>query len=301
MSSYARVLAAFANLPGPFRAAFWIVCAGGSFVFMMAIARHLADDLHMLLIVFWRAVFGVAFMMPWLVRRGIGILRTDKVMLHGVRTMSNYGGLLCTFYAATMLPFADITAIGFARPIVGSILAILLLGEAARVRRWWATLAGLVGALIIVRPGFIEFNPGIWLVLATVVMGAFNAILARYLTRTDAPDTVAMYMMAFLIPISLVPALFVWDWPDGRELLWVILLGAIGMVSQRSVTRAYHAAEASVTLSFDFLRLPVAAVIGYVLFAERPDVWVWVGGAVICAATIGLGRSESRAAPTAPR
>jgi len=294
MPLYRRAVAAFADLPGPFRAAFWIVCGGGSFVFMMAIARHLADDLHMLLIVFWRAVFGVAFMMPWLARCGLGVLRTDKIGFHGVRTLSNYGGLLFTFYAATMLPFADITAIGFGRPIVGSVLAILILGEAARARRWWATLAGLAGALMIVRPGFIEFNPGIWLVLGTVVLGAFNAILARYLVRTDLPDTVAMYMMAFLTPISLAPALFVWRWPDGGEFLWLVLLGAIGMVSQRSITRAYHAAEATVALSFDFLRLPVAAVIGYVLFAERPDVWVWVGGAVICAATIGLGRSESR-------
>ena len=296
MDLYHRVVSAFANLPGSFRAAFWIVCGGASFVFMMAIARHLADDLHMLLIVFWRAVFGVAFMMPWLARRGIGMLRTEKIAFHGVRTLSNYGGLLCTFYAATMLPFADITAIGFARPIVGSVLAILLLGEAARARRWWATLAGLVGALIIVRPGFIEFNPGIWLVLGTVFLGALNAILARYLTRTDSPDTVALYMMAFLTPISLLPAMFVWRWPDAGDFLWLVLLGAIGMLSQRSVTRAYHAAEATITLSFDFLRLPVAAVIGYVLFSERPDVWVWVGGAVICGATIGLGRSEARTA-----
>ncbi len=290
-----RVLAAFSGLPGPFRAAFWVVCGGGAFVFMMAIARHLADDLHMLLIVFWRAVFGVAFMLPWLARCGLGVLRTDRIAFHGVRTLSNYGGLLLTFYAATLLPFADITAIGFARPIVGSVLAIAILGEAARARRWWATLAGLVGAMIIVRPGFVEFNPGVWLVLATVVSGGFNAILARYLVRTDTPDTVAMYMMAFLTPISLVPALFVWRWPDGGELLWLVLLGAIGMVSQRSITRAYHAAEATVTLSFDFLRLPVAALIGYVLFAERPDVWVWVGGAVICAATVTLGHRESRA------
>ena len=296
MSPYYRIFVAFSRLPGPFRAAFWVVCGGGTFVFMMAIARHLADDLHMLLIVFWRAVFGVAFMLPWLARFGLGVLRTDKIAFHGVRTLSNYGGLVFTFYAATLLPFADITAIGFARPIVGSVLAIMILGEAARARRWWATLAGCAGALIIVRPGFVEFNPGIWLVLATVVLGAFNAILARYLVRTDSPDTVAMYMMAFLTPISLVPALFVWRWPDGGEFLWLVLLGAVGMLSQRAITRAYHAAEATITLSFDFLRLPVAAAIGYVLFAERPDVWVWVGGAVICAATVTLGHRESQAA-----
>jgi S-adenosylmethionine uptake transporter len=301
MTLFPRVFAAFQNLPGPIRAAFWIVCAGSSFVFMMAIARHLADDLHMLLVVFWRAVFGVMFMMPWLVRRGFGALRTEKTAFHIGRTFSNYLGLLCTFYAATMLPFADITAIGFTRPIVGSLLAIVLLGEAARARRWWATLAGLVGALIVVRPGFIEFNPGIWLVVGTVILGAVNAILSRYLTRTDSPDTVAMYMMAFLVPISFVPALFVWSWPSGVEFLWLILLGAIGMLSQRFVARAYHAAEASVTLSFDFLRLPIAALIGYALFAERPDVWVWVGGAVICAASVGLGRSEARAAAAATR
>ena len=262
-----------------------------------AIARHLADNLHMLLIVFWRAAFGVVFMLPWLARRGLGALRTDKIAFHGVRTVSNYGGILFLFYAATLMPFADITAIGFTRPIIGSVLAILILGEAARARRWWATLAGFAGAMIVVRPGFVDFNPGVWLVIGSVVLGGFSAILTRYMVRTDSPDTVAMYMMAFLTPISLVPALFVWRWPDGGELLWLVLIGAIGMVSQRSITRAYHAAEATVALSFDFLRLPVAALIGYVLFAERPDVWVWVGGAVICAATVTLGHRESRAGP----
>ncbi len=102
MSLYHRGLADFSDLPGPFRATFWIVCGGGTFVLMMAIARHLAGELHMLPIVLWRAVFGVAFMMPWLARCGIGVLRTDKIAFHGVRTLSNCGGLLFTFCAATI-------------------------------------------------------------------------------------------------------------------------------------------------------------------------------------------------------
>ena len=283
----------FENLPAAVRAAFWLLLASTSFLLMMSLARHLADDIDMRVIVFWRAVFGVVFMLPWLAQRGLHVMKTEKIVSHFTRTLLAYGGMLCLFYAATMISLADVTAIAFLRPIVGSALAIVVLGEAALGRRWVATLVGLIGALIIVRPGLIEINTGVWIVLGAVLINSFYAILGKYLVRTDSPDTVAMYMMLILTPISFVAALFVWQWPSGEQFLWLILFGALGTLSQRTLARAYHAADATVVMSFDFLRLPIAVVIGFVLFAEFPDIWVWIGGAVICASSVFIAHRES--------
>lgn len=284
----------FACLPGPVRAAFWLVCASASFLLMMSLARRLSGDIDMLVIVFWRALFGVMFMLPWLARNGLGVMRTTKIKGHMMRTLMAYGGMLCMFYAATMMPLADITSIAFARPMLASMLAIMILGEPMLARRWGATAVGLIGALIIIRPGIIELNVGIWVVIGAVVINSGFAVMAKYLLRTDAPDTTALYMTTFLTPLALVPALFVWQWPTLDQFMWLLLFGALGMISQRTLVRAYHAADATLVLSFDFLKLPLAALIGLVLFSEFPDFWVWAGGGVICASAVYITRREAR-------
>jgi len=294
MSAISSIGPGFAGLPGPFRAAFWLVCASVSFLLMMSLARQLSGDIDMLVIVFWRAVLGVVFMLPWLARNGIGVMRTDKIKGHMMRTAMAYGGMLCMFYAATMMPLADITSIAFTRPILASMLAIMILGEPMLARRWGATGIGLIGALIIIRPGFADYNVGIWVVAGAVVINSGFAVMAKYLLRTDAPDTTAMFMTVFLTPLALIPALFVWQWPTWEQFAWLLLFGALGMISQRTLVRAYHAADATLVLSFDFLKLPLAAMIGFILFGELPDFWVWVGGGVICASAVYITRREAQ-------
>ena len=286
----------FAGLPGPIRAAFWLSCASVTFLLMMSLARFLSDDIPLLVIVFWRAVLGVAFMMPWLARNGLGVMRTDKIKGHMMRSLMAYGGMLCMFYAATMMPLADITSIAFARPVLASMLAIMILGEPMLARRWGATAMGLIGAFIIIRPGFVEFNSGIWVVCGAVVINSGFAVMAKYLLRTDPPDTTALYMAVFLTPLALAPALFVWQWPTWDQFMWLLLFGALGMISQRTLVRAYHAADATMVLSLDFLKLPLAAIIGFALFSELPDIWVWLGGGVICASAVYITRREAIAA-----
>lgn len=284
----------FDNLPGVIRAPFWLICASICFLLMMSLARGLSVEIDMLVIVFWRAVFGIMFMLPWLARNGLGVMRTTKIKGHMLRTLMAYGGMLCMFYAATMMPLADITSIAFTRPMLASMLAIMILGEPMLARRWGATAVGLIGALIIIRPGLIEFNAGIWVVAGAVVINSGFAVMAKYLLRTDAPDTTAMYMTVFLTPLALVPALFVWQWPTLDQFMWLLLFGALGMASQRALVRAYHAADATLVLSYDFLKLPLSALIGFVLFSEAPDIWVWAGGGVICVSAIYITRRESQ-------
>ena len=285
----------FHGLPDAVRAACWFVCAGTLFLMMMALSRLVTDEFHVLLVVFWRAVFGLVAMGPWLARRGFKALATRKLRYHVLRTALSYGGLLCVFYAVTLMPIADITAITFIRPVAATLLAIAILGEKSQARRWIAIAVGIVGATIIVRPGFQELNPGVFLVFGLVLVGATHAILARYIVRYDSPDTVAMYMVLFLLLFSAGPAVAVWQWPSLDQLPYLVAIGFFGTFSQRCLTRAFQAADASVVVSFDYLRLPIAALIGFLFFAEIPDIWVWAGAGVICVSSILLARGESAA------
>lgn len=285
--------AAFADLPGALRACFWFVIAGGLFVIMLAIVRNISGELDLLLVVFWRSFFGVLLMLPWLARRGVNALHTRRLGIHLVRAGLNYISLYVWLVAATLLPLADLTAIGFTRPIIASLLAVVVLGEVMRARRWAATFVGFIGAMIVIRPGFAEVNPGLIYIAIGVLGASVMSIIVKYLSRTDSPDTTTMLLVGIMTPMTLVVALFVWQWPSAHHWGWLLAIAFLSTYSQRALARAYAAADATVVLSFDFLRLPIAALIGFVAFSEFPDLGVWIGAAVICVSSIYIARRES--------
>jgi drug/metabolite transporter (DMT)-like permease len=292
MPSTQAIADRFNALPGPVRAGFWISVTGVTFTGMMTVARTLAPDLHVFMIVFFRAVFGLCFLSPIVFRQRGSVLRTTKLKIFAFRGVTAYLSLVGYFFAASLIPLADIAAIGFTRPVFACIAAILILGEIARTRRWAAIFIGLIGALIVVRPGFAEINPGILWAFGAVAMTVFNTIMIKYLSYTEHPDTIAIYQGLLMAPIALVVALFVWTTPTFEQFLWLALMGAFGAATQRTLSRAYAAADATVVIALDFLRLPIAAVFGLIVFNEWPIIWVWVGGAVIVASSILLTQRE---------
>lgn len=282
----------FNALPGPVRAGFWISVTGVTFTGMMTVARTLAPDLHVFMIVFFRAIFGLCFLSPIIFRRRGAVLRTKKLKIFAFRGVTAYLSLVGYFFAAALIPLADIAAIGFTRPVFACIAAILILGEIARTRRWAAIFIGVIGALIVVRPGFSEINPGILWAFGAVAMTVCNTIMIKYLSFTEHPDTIAIYQGLLMAPIALVVALFVWTTPTFEQFFWLAVMGAFGAATQRTLSRAYAAADATVVVALDFLRLPIAAAFGLVVFNEWPVIWVWVGGAVIVASSILLTQRE---------
>ena len=295
MSPFAVIGRGIGRLPGPVQAAFWVMASGTTYISMIAIARILSPELHIFEIVLFRSLFGLIFMAPLILRRGPGGLGTRKLPWFAFRSVFAFTTLAGTFTAATMIPLGDIMAINFTRPIFAAIAAVVILGEVARLRRWVAIAAGFVGALLIIRPGFEEINPGVFLVLLAVVAATAVAILVKYLTRTEHPDTIAIYHAVFLGLIALLPALVVWRTPNLEQLLWLLAMGLLGAWTQRAFSRAYAAADATVVVTLEFTRLPIAALIGFILFSEFPDIWVWLGGAVIFLAALYLTQRESRA------
>lgn len=307
MEIFQRIETWFVALPGPVRAGFWISCTGATFTGMMAISRLLSSDLHVFVIVLFRALFGLVFLAPIAFRRGVSGMRTTRFRLYSIRGVTAYLSLVGYFYAASYIPLADISAIIFTRPVFSCIAAILFLGELARGRRWVAIAIGFVGALIVVRPGFAEMNIGVLLAIGAVTMTVFNTVFIKSLSFTDHPDTIAIYQGLCVAPIALVVALFFWSTPSWEQLGWLVAMGALGAATQRTLARSYHAADTTVVTVLDFLRLPIAALIGLVVFGEWPVIWVWVGGAVIVASSFLLTQREvkdkdvNKAPPGQPR
>jgi len=284
------------TLPGPLRGALWMMGSMASWALMAAIARHLSGEIHTFEIVFFRSLFGGLFLVPWLLRVGLGGLRTQRIWMHMVRGWLGLAVIYMLFTALALAPLGDIAAIISTRPVFASLGAVLILHEVAHGRRWAATGLGFLGALLIIRPGFAELSPGIVLALLSVLGMTVLALVMKSLARTEAPDTIVVWQMVVFTPVSIVPALFVWTTPDFWQFLLLAGTGLFGTLTQRCLTRAYRAADATVVLPFDFTRLVFSALLGFALFAEFPNVWVWAGGVLILTAVLWMARLEARAA-----
>jgi len=279
-----------------------MMSAAVSFTVMTTLIRYLATEIHPFEIGFFRAVVNLLLMVPFVLRGGFAILRTDGQGFYILRGFIGLVFLMAYFSGAAMIPVANSQALVFMSPLIAAVLAVLLLGEVIRVRRVIALVVGLTGALIILRPGFNEFSIGAGLVLLGALANATSNIIVKFKTRTDHPDTVVFYLALYVTPLILIPALFVWQWPNAEQLMWLVAIGFCATLNQRFLSRAFATADATVVLPFDFVRLPFAAAFGFAVFTEIPDVWVWVGGSVIFGASIYLAHREAVAASgKAPR
>jgi drug/metabolite transporter (DMT)-like permease len=204
--------------------------------------------------------------------------------------------MFCWFSALVTLPLAEAIALGFTQPLFATVLAVLLLGEVVRLRRWTATVIGFLGAMIILRPGLEEVTSAHLLVLLSSATGAITSVVVKRLTRTEDPNTIVTYMTLLATPLALLAALPGWIWPDAASWLWLVALGLLGTVGHQAVTRAIGCLDASLVASLDFIRLPMAAALAWLAFGEIPDIWTWIGGAMIAAASVYIARREAQLA-----
>ena len=286
--------AAIAGSPAPFRAALWMVAASTAFAAMIILIRHLTATFDPLQVVFFRNAFGLIAMLPWIAGHGLGTLRTQRLGLHALRAGIGIVSMICWFTALSLMPLAEATALSFTAPIFASVLAVIFLGEVMRLRRWSATAVGLLGTLIILRPDGSSIESAAMLALASAVLGAASPIFVKIMARTESTGAIVTYMVLFLTPLSLVPALLVWQQPSLVELGFAALLGLAGTLGHLCFTRALATADATVVVPFDYLRLPAVALMAWLVFAEVPVIWTWIGGAIIAASSIYMTLREMK-------
>jgi drug/metabolite transporter (DMT)-like permease len=281
------------------RATVYALLAALFFSFMAICIRAASHELHPTVIVFFRNILAFLWMVPWLCRAGISAMRTDRFPLFCIRSLLGLVGMSSGFWAVTLIPISQATALSFSSPIFATIGAALFLGEVVRIRRWSAVIIGFLGAMIVVignsdgiaHIGALEL--GVMLALLNAVIMALNKLVLKSLTRTEKPEAIVTYMVLLLTPLSFVPALFFWSWPSLTCFLWLISLALVGTVGHLCMTRAFKSAEVTVVLPFDFARLPISALLAFLIFAEIPTFWTVLGGAVIFAATFYIARREA--------
>ncbi|WP_193172311.1 DMT family transporter [Nisaea nitritireducens] len=287
------ILAAFTRLPAPVRATLLMSAAMVFFTSMGIFIRLASENLHVLEVVFFRNFLAVVLMAPWIMGYGFSALKTDKYSLYSLRAVINLVAMAAGFAAITMIPLAEATALGFTAPLFATIGAVLVLGEVIRARRVAALAAGFVGMLLVLRPGMEAMSVGALLALGNAFGIAITALVVKKLTATERPEAIVLWMVLLQSPLSLVPALFVWTWPDPMTWLWLFCLAGAGTAGHVCWTRACGLAEITQLQPLEFIKLPLIAVMGFLLFGEEPTVWVWLGGAVIFCSTAYISHREA--------
>ena len=163
-----------------------------------------------------------------------------------------------------------------------------------RWRRWTAIFAGFFGALVILRPGLQTFDVGSLLVLVSSLLWSMALIDIKVLGRTDSSTTITAYVRVLMIPMTLVPAMLVWQAPRLDLWGWLIFIGVIGTLGQLIVTEAVKLTDMTVLMPFDLLKLVWAAFLGIIVFAEVPDLLTWVGGAVVFGSSFYIAWREAK-------
>ena len=264
------------------------------FVSMHTIVRGMSGELHPFEIAFFRAFLGLFVLAPIVVRdRGLS-LRTPNLKLHLLRGLLNAGAMLSFFYGLSITPLAQATALGFSVPLFATVLAVFFLGEVVRAKRWTAIVIGFVGTLVILRPGMIEVGIGPLLIIASSAIWSFALMVIKVMTRTDSCVTISLYASLFLSPIVFAVALPFWEMPTIEQFVRMFVLAAFGTIAQTLMNQALKLADTSVVLPVDFTKLIWAALLGYLFFEEIPDMFTWIGGAMIFASTTYIAVREAR-------
>jgi drug/metabolite transporter (DMT)-like permease len=288
----------------PLRAALLMLASTVSFGLMAINIRLASQSLATTEVAFFRNAFGLLALLPIVLRPGQPLPRTRHLPRYLVRTVIGLVSMLCGFWAIGHLPLSQAISLSYSTPLFVTIAAVFWLGEKVHVRRWLAVAAGFIGVLIILRPGSQAFAPGLLVAVAAAVISAIVAIQIKQLSRLDMPNTVVFYTYLFWVPMSLVPALFQWHWPQGITWLWLAGTGVFGTGGQLLWTRALKLGEVSALQPISFTQLPLVIVLGWWLFDERLDGWTALGAGIILGSTGYIAHREAtlarRAATHAP-
>jgi drug/metabolite transporter (DMT)-like permease len=263
-------------------AALWMA---GWLALMLIVAvagRETLRELNVFQVMEVRTIFGLLMLYP-LVRRhgGFAAMRTARPLQHVGRNLIHYGAQLGWFVALTLIPLGQVVAIEFTMPIWTAILAASFLGERMTAAKVAAIMLGVIGVIVIVRPATGEINPGQLIALAAAVGFGISIAMMKSLTRTEKTLAIIFWMLVIQSAAGFLPALYFWRWPSAYAWGWIVVLAFCGTFSHYCMARAMLYADATVVLPMDFLRVPLTAVAGWLIYSERLDIYTVLGATLI--------------------
>ena len=262
------------------------------FSIMVIFIRKASESLHILEVVFFRNLLALIVMLPIIKSIGLAAIKMNNPRLFFMRGFVGAIGMIAGFTCLTLIPLAQATAISFSQPLFITIGATIFLGEIIKARRIAAIIVGIIGMLIIVQPGFNTLSFGLMLAIISALALSVNALIVKKLTLTDTPHAIIIWMVVMLIPITLIPAIPVWEWPSLEAWLYLWGIAILGTLAHFSWTKSYAMAEITSLEPIGFIKLPIMALLGWMIFAEIPGTWTWIGGLIIFMSTIYISQRE---------
>jgi len=273
---------------------FWMVLTGIFFVAVTAVVKSLDGAVPAAQAAFLRYFLGLVFVIPMIRPIAQAKLTRRQWTLFGVRGVAHTLGVALWFYGMATISIAEVTAMNYMSPIYVTIGAALVLGETLAARRILAIAAALLGALIILRPGFRALELGHLAMVGTALMFAAGYLVAKIMSDEVSP-TVVVGMLSITVTIGLAPLAYaVWVTPTLSQLGWLFVVACLATAGHYTMTFAFAAAPLTVTQPVTFLQLVWAALLGAVFFAEPIDPWVVIGGMVIVSAVIFITLREAK-------
>ena len=284
------------RLPANVQGALWLVAGGFIFTATSAMIRLLSAEIESVQTAFFRAVISVIMLLPLVATGRVKPWQSKRLKGHFWRTVMGTTSMVLGFYAVSMLPLADATAIAFSQPLFSVVVAAVIAGEKVRWRRWSATIVGFAGVLIMVQPGEGSLQLGALVALANAATVALSILLVKRLSDSETPLMILTQFAIFSTLLLAPPAIWVWRWPDLWG--WVLAIGIAlsATIGQYFWVQAFKAGEMSAVAPFEYLRLPFAVFVGWLIWGEMPVIWTYVGAAIVIASALYIAHREAQLA-----
>jgi len=264
------------------KAALWIAGWLALMLIVTVAGREATRDLNVFQIMEVRTILGFFMLYPLIrLNGGFAAMKTSRPLQHIERNLVHYAAQLGWFFALTLIPLAQVVSIEFTMPIWTAILAASFLGERMTVWKTAAIVLGVVGVIVIVRPATGEINPGQMIALGAAVGFGISIAMMKSLTRTETTLTIIFWMQVIQAVVGFIPSLYVWIWPSAYAWGWMVVIAFCGTFSHYCMARAMLYADATVVVPMDFLRVPLTAAAGWLLYSERLDMFTVLGAALI--------------------
>ena len=273
------------------RAIFFMMVGGLSMVLMQASVKLLSDALHPFVITLFRAFLVFIIILPILLWKGLGAVKTSSVKLQVIR--GSVGGvcMLCMFTGFSLVSLPEATSLLFTVPIFATILSVIFLSERVGIKRWGAIFLGFAGILVIARPD-ISLNLGHLLLLSAAIAWSISIVIAKKLTEKDTIISITFWQAMGCVPLALIASLFVWETPTLTQLLYLLGISGLGTLGHALIYASLKLGKVSVLLPLDYIRIIWSTLLGFMLFGSLPTLYLYAGTFLIISATAFIGYRE---------
>ena len=270
---------------------FWYLAQCITVPITICFVRLAAEQTNLLVVIFLQNLMSVSMLGAWLAYKGVSV-KTTKLKLHTIRNVFGLGSWICFFYAMTHMHLNVATAITFTGPLVGTLLAALLLKEKLHKHRIVGLMVGFLGMLVLLHPSAGALNIYGLVAFSGVILICITMIFFHILNRTES-EIIIVFYMAFLSSIMMLPfGIYFWEVPTAESLFWTFLIAAFAIFNVFALVSSLKFAGIGTLMPFDFTRLITTAILAYFIFNENLDWLTAAGATIILCSAIYVVRKE---------